>query len=108
MTDIILVYITAPDPESAKKIAGVLIAERLAACANIIPAIDSMFYWEGELRQKRETLLLLKTHVSRFERLTARARELHPYELPCVVALPVNAGLPGYLAWVGEEVGIKS
>ena len=104
MSDIVLVYITTPSPESAKKLAGVLIEERLAACANIVPGLESVFYWKGELCRKRESLLLLKTHKSLFDRLMQRAEELHEYELPCIVALPVAQGLPGFLDWVASEV----
>ena len=104
MSDILLVYITTPDPESARAIAEALVEEKLAACANIIPAINSVFYWDDKLRQSSESLLLLKTHQNRFDELTRRARELHPYELPCIVALPISAGLPDFLAWVGAAV----
>lgn len=104
MAEIVLVYITTPDPESAKRIAGVLLAEKLAACANIIPAVESFFYWKDELRQCSESILFLKTHKDCFDRLAQRVRELHEYELPCIVALPLAAGLPGFLHWVVGEV----
>ena len=104
MSDIVLVYITTPGHESAKKLAEILIEERLAACANILPDIESIFYWKGELHHKCESILLLKTHKSVFERLMQRAEELHEYELPCIVALPVSRGLPGFLDWVAGEV----
>lgn len=104
MTDVLLVYITTPTPEEAKRIAGVLIEEKLAACANILPAIDSLYYWKGELQQSKESLLLLKTHKELFESLMERAKELHMYELPCIVALPLSHGLPDFLNWVADEV----
>ncbi|MBQ4132151.1 MAG: divalent-cation tolerance protein CutA [Desulfovibrionaceae bacterium] len=104
--DILLVYITAPDQESARKIAGALLAEKLAACANILPDAESLFFWKGELRQRSESILLLKTHKSLFDRLMQRARELHEYELPCIVALPLAAGLPDFLSWVTGEVDV--
>lgn len=107
MTGVLLVYITTPNQAEAKRIAKILIEEKLAACANILPAIESVYYWEGELEQSSESLLLLKTHTEVFESLMERAKELHPYELPCIVALPLCHGLPGFLNWVAEEVDVK-
>lgn len=107
MTDVLLVYITTPTPEEAKRIAAVLIEEKLAACANILPVIDSLYYWKGELQQSTESLLLLKTHKKVLESLVERAGELHSYELPCIVALPLSNGLPDFLTWVAEEVDVK-
>ena len=104
MTDILLVYITTPGKEEAKRIAGVLIEENLAACANIIPAVESLYRWQGELRQSEESLLLLKTHKKAFNRLAERVKEMHPYELPCIVALTLSDGLPGFLDWAAGEV----
>ena len=107
MTDILLVYITTPGKEEAKRIAGVLIEENLAACANIIPAVDSLYRWQGELRHSEESLLLLKTRKKAFSRLAERVKEIHPYELPCIVALPLADGLPGFLDWAAGEVVLK-
>jgi Uncharacterized protein involved in tolerance to divalent cations len=107
MTDVLLVYITTPDQAESKRIAKILIEEKLAACANILPTIDSVYYWQGELKQNNESLLLLKTHREVFDSLMERAQELHPYDLPCIVALPLCHGIPGFLNWVAEEVDAK-
>lgn len=104
MNEIFLVYITTPSLAEAKKIALALVQEKLAACANILPQISSVFYWNGELQESNESLLLLKTNQDKFPALQQRVRELHSYELPCIVALPVADGLPGFLAWVNQEV----
>ena len=104
MTDIILVYITTPNAEEAKKIASSLVQEKLAACANILPQISSVFYWDGALEQSNEALLLLKTSQEKFAALQQRVKELHSYELPCIVALPLSAGLPEYLNWIKQEI----
>ena len=104
MNEIILVYITTPNEAEAKKIASSLVQEKLAACANILPQVSSVFYWNGKLQQKDESLLLLKTRQDKFLALQQRAKELHSYELPCIVGLPVSAGLPEFLSWVKQEV----
>lgn len=107
MTDILLVYITTPNKKDAKRIATALIEEKLAACANILPEIESIYYWKGELQQTGECLLLLKTHKEVLDNLIERAKEIHPYELPCIVALPLSHGLPEFLNWVGDEVDVQ-
>ncbi len=104
MNEIILVYITTPNVAEAKKIASALVQEKLAACANILPQISSVFYWNGGLQETDESLLLLKTSQNKFTALQQRVKELHSYELPCIVALPITAGLPNFLAWVKQEV----
>ena len=104
MSEIILVYITTPNVAEAKKIASALVQEKLAACANILPQVSSVFYWNGKLQETDESLLLLKTSQNKFSALQQRAKELHSYELPCIVALPITAGLPEFLTWVKQEV----
>ena len=105
MTDALVVLVTAPDPEKAAEIARALVEERLAACGNVLPGLRSIYRWEGKVQDDREALLLLKTTRARFEALRARVLALHPYQVPEVIALPVEAGSAPYLAWIAEETG---
>jgi periplasmic divalent cation tolerance protein len=98
--DILLVYCTCPDEATAESIAEALVGERLAACVNRLPALTSVYLWRGEVERDTENLLLIKTTSARFEALCERLVELHPYDLPEVIATPVTAGLPAYLEWV--------
>ncbi|MGE5786711.1 MAG: divalent-cation tolerance protein CutA, partial [Myxococcales bacterium] len=77
----------------------------LAACANVLGAIESYYFWEGKFESGAETALILKTTRGRLEALTARLRALHSYSCPAIVALPIVGGLPDFLAWIGAEVG---
>ncbi len=101
--EFIVVYITASDEEEARRIGREVVARRLAACANIVPAIASYYHWQGQLTEDREALLLLKTRRACFDRLIAAVKELHSYSVPAVNALPVLQGNPDYLSWVAEE-----
>ena len=95
----ISVYTTLPDAESAGRIAEILVQERLAACADIFE-IDSIYRWKGEIESSREAAMFLKTNRSSYAQLETRLRELHPYEVPAIVALPIQAGYAPYLAWI--------
>ncbi len=95
-----VVLVTAPDEESAARIARALVEERLIACANLIPRIRSIYRWEGQVADEAEVLLVLKTRASRCAAVAARVKALHPYALPEVVALPVVDGSEAYLDWV--------
>ena len=99
----LLVYMTAPDKGSALSWCETLVRERLAACANIMDGVSSMYWWQGKLETANETVCILKTVQSRFPALMARAKELHSYETPCVVALPLTDGLPDFMNWIREE-----
>ncbi|MGE5546527.1 MAG: divalent-cation tolerance protein CutA [Solirubrobacterales bacterium] len=103
MTDTTLIYITAANEDDARRLGQTLVEERLAACANILPGITSVYWWEGRLNEDREVALLLKTRADLVDGLIARARELHSYTCPCVVALPITAGNPAFLEWVKAE-----
>jgi len=103
VTDALVVLVTAPDPEKAAEIARVLVEERLAACGNVLSGLRSIYRWEGNVQDEREALLLLKTTRARFEALRARVLALHPYQVPEVIALPVEAGSAPYLAWIAAE-----
>jgi periplasmic divalent cation tolerance protein len=99
-TNLLLVFCTCPDEATGGRIADTLVVERLAACVNRIPGLTSVYLWRGNLSRDQETLLLIKTTDARLDALVARLRELHPYELPEIIATPVTGGLADYLEWV--------
>lgn len=101
--EIHLVYVTTPDRDVARAIATTVVEEGLAACANILPGMESVYRWQGKVERADESVLILKCRADGFGALAARVRELHPYEVPCIIALPVATGLPGYLAWLAAE-----
>jgi periplasmic divalent cation tolerance protein len=98
-----LCYVTAGSRAEALTIGRTVVQERLAACANVLDGMTSLYWWQGALEQAGETVLILKTRTELVERLIARIRDLHSYECPCVVALPIAAGDPEYLAWIAQE-----
>jgi len=98
-----MIYITASSREEALRIGRHVVADRLAACANVLPGITSVYRWQGEVQEDGETALILKTRSGLVERLTARVKELHSYDCPCVVALPITGGNPDFLQWIAEE-----
>lgn len=101
---IVVCFSTCPDRDSAGRIAEALVRERLAACVNIVPGLQSVYRWQGAIERSDETLLLAKTTREGVAALSARLAELHPYELPEVVAVEVAGGLSAYLDWVAEQV----
>jgi periplasmic divalent cation tolerance protein len=103
MTDALLVFTTLPSADKAAELAKALVEERLAACANLLPAIRSIYRWQGKVQDENEVLVLLKTRAEHLERLKLRILELHPYEVPEVLAIPVEAGYQPYLDWLAGE-----
>ncbi len=97
------VYATAADAAEARRIGRAVVAARLAACANILPGMRSVYWWQGKLEEGREAVLILKTTEERLEALVARVKELHSYDCPCIEALPVVGGHAAYLDWVAQE-----
>lgn len=106
--DAIVVFITAASRSEAEKIAEKLVETHLAACVNILPAIKSVFRWEGKVNQEEEILLIAKSEKACFEKLQKRVQEIHGYEVPEIIALPIIAGLPEYLNWITAETQSKS
>jgi periplasmic divalent cation tolerance protein len=96
---------TAPSVDVAEQIGRTVVEERLAACANIVPGMTSIFRWRGAIERESEALIILKTTGADVEALERRVVELHPYEVPEVIALPVESGHVPYLDWVRAEVG---
>ena len=102
-TDRISVYIVAADTGEADRIAEALVAERLAACVNILGAVRSVYRWQGAVERADEVALIAKSRTALLERLSARVRELHSYDTPAIVAWPILGGDAAYLDWIGSE-----
>ncbi|WP_242393714.1 divalent-cation tolerance protein CutA [Anaeromyxobacter oryzisoli] len=101
--DALVVLVTAPSPEKAAELARAVVEARLAACGNVVPGLRSIYRWEGTVHEDAEALLVLKTTRGRFEALRDRILALHPYQVPEVLALPVEAGSAAYLDWIAGE-----
>jgi len=101
----IVAFVTAPDMETARKIAKAALEKKLAACANILPQVESHYWWEGKLEKSAEVMILFKTSVSLQHELGECVRENHPYELPEFVVTTIEGGSREYLAWVRRSVG---
>ncbi len=98
-----LIYVTAPSREEAERITETVVTERLAACANIFDGVISVYHWEGKLCRENETVLILKTREGQLDRLMDRIKELHSYDCPCIVALPIEQGYAPFLKWLEDE-----
>ena len=103
MAQPLLCLSTCPDTETAARIARTLVEEQLAACVNRLPGGASTYRWRGEIHEDAEVLLVIKTTRERFDALRERLVELHPYELPELVAIEIAEGLPAYLDWLARE-----
>ncbi len=101
--EVLLVLSTFPDPATAGRIARQLIEEKCAACANLLPPIEGIYWWQGKVEEGKETLVLFKTTAGRYARFESRLRQLHPYEVPEIIAVPVALGLRDYLHWVRDN-----
>ena len=104
----LLIYCTCPDRALAERIAEAVVADRLAACVNIVPGITSIYRWQGEVQHDSELLLLIKTRGECYPALEARIRELHSYDVPEIIAVPIQWGSESYLAWLDASVGTAS
>jgi periplasmic divalent cation tolerance protein len=98
-----VVLVTAPDAEVGARLARAIVEERLAACVNVVPGVRSIYRWQGAVQDDTEVLLVMKTRADRVDALGARVRELHPYDVPEVLALAAAGGSADYLAWVRAE-----
>ncbi len=99
----IIVYITVPSQEVGLKIADTLLQNRLVACVNIIPEITSIYHWQGSIEQDEELLLIAKTRATLFDALSASIKNIHPYDVPEIIATPIITGSKEYLAWIDAE-----
>ncbi len=100
---ILLALSTFPDAETARRISNQLVTERVAACANILPSVESIYRWKEKIETANETLVFFKLSQDRQAAFQEKLRSLHPYEVPEIVFVPVASGLPDYLRWVGES-----
>ena len=99
----LLVICNLPDEAAARRLAGVLVESRMAACVNVLAPCSSIYRWQEEIATATEIPLLIKTSARRYAALEAAIRKHHPYELPEIIAVPLTHGLPDYLAWVASE-----
>jgi periplasmic divalent cation tolerance protein len=100
----LVVLSTFPDADIAARVARTLVEEQLAACVNVVPGVRSIYRWEGKVCDEAETLAVIKTTAERYSALSARITELHPYQVPEVIALALADGHPPYLAWLAAQV----
>lgn len=98
-----LVYVTAPNREEALRIGRAIVAESLAACANVLDGMTSVFRWNGELQQESEAVLLLKTRSELASLVVQKVQELHPYDVPAILVIPIDGGSNLFLSWIGQE-----
>ncbi len=103
--EFIVVLVTAPDEAVAAAIAQALVGESLAACVNIVPALRSIYRWQGRVEDEREVLMLIKTRQEMYVQVEGRVKALHPYSVPEVIALPIAEGSAEYLAWIAQGSG---
>lgn len=106
MSQCVLVMTTVPDAAVAESIAAAVIARQMAACVSMQPGLTSMYRWEGKVEKAQEVMLTIKTTAAAYPALETVLRELHPYDVPEIIAIPVTAGLPAYLQWVASEVKV--
>lgn len=106
MDEFIFTYITCESQAQAEQIGTVLVEENLAACANVFPASTAIYKWQGQLQQSEEAIVLLKTRFEFFERIEARVKELHSYDVPCILSFPIMQGSEGFLQWVKNQTSV--
>jgi len=98
-----IIYITTKDKDEARRIGKELVETRLAACVNIIDNMNSMYWWEGEIQDDSEAILIAKTKENLVPELVEKVRQMHSYSCPCIVILPILGGNPKFLEWIEEE-----
>jgi periplasmic divalent cation tolerance protein len=99
-----IVYITASNIGEARDLVEAIVKERLAACANVVESVESTYWWQGKIERDDEALIILKTKESKLDELIKRVKELHSYENPEIVAVPILKGSSDYLRWIDEEL----
>ena len=100
---VLLALSTFPDQETAREISNELVTKKLAACANILPGVESIYRWKEKIESGNETLVLFKLSEDRHSAFQEKLRSLHPYEVPEIIFIPISSGLPEYLRWVTEN-----
>jgi periplasmic divalent cation tolerance protein len=101
--NILLALSTFPDVETARRISNQLVTEKLAACANILPSVESIYRWQGKMESSGEALAFFKLAAARYPEFEEKLRSLHPYDVPEIISCKIDHGLPEYLSWVGES-----
>jgi len=101
----IVIFITVADEEEARLISRVLLKQRKVACSNIIPAVNSLFWWQEKIETMHESLLVIKTRVALLDEVTQLVKEIHSYDVPEIIALPIIGGNQDYLEWIDGETG---
>ena len=105
MEPVCVILCNVPDAETGQALARALVEKRLVACVNLLPGVQSVYRWQGQVEQGSETTMLIKTALARYDEVEKEIRAVHPYDLPEILCLPVQAGLPAYLEWVVRESG---
>lgn len=105
MSKTIVIFVTTTSRDEAKKIGQILVEESLIACCNIVQPVESIFRWQGKVLIEQEALMICKTREEMFHAVEKRVKELHSYEVPEIIALPINQGSKNYLDWVTKETG---
>ena len=108
MADHLVVFVTCPTKRIAHRLTRALLERRLVACVNILPSVESLFWWEGKIDQGTEVMLVMKTQKKLFNRLVKRVESLHSYTTPEIIALPVIAGSKNYLNWINQSLACRS
>jgi periplasmic divalent cation tolerance protein len=103
MPDYTVIFVTTSSPDESEKIGRALVEEKLVACANIVPSIRSIYHWQGKICDDKETLIILKTKKELFEQIEQRVKELHSYEVPEIISMPIIEGSNEYLSWLENE-----
>jgi periplasmic divalent cation tolerance protein len=104
-SDVVLLISTFPNLDAARTAVRTLVEEKLLACGNLVPGVESIYSWKGAIETSSEILMIGKTHMARVEEAQARLRALHPYDVPEILRVPVADGWPAYLKWVAESCG---
>jgi len=99
-----VLFITTANTEEAQRIASMLLNQKKAACINIVPKVSSLFWWQGKLNSAQESLLMVKTKTSLLNEIVTLVKEIHSYDIPETIALPIVGGNQDYLDWIGKEV----
>jgi periplasmic divalent cation tolerance protein len=107
MSHELIAFVTVPNREEASNLAEILVSERLCACVNILPAIESVYRWEGKVTKDNEVLLIIKTTDQRYEEMERRIKELHSYATPEVIAMKIERGSQAYLEWLRQAVSLE-
>lgn len=103
-SQMVMLYVTAPDMECARDLAARAVRGKLAACANMLPQMTAIYEWNGEIEESAEVVLLLKTARDKAEKLAAFVTENHPYDVPCILEVPLGRGNQGYVSWLKDQL----